>query len=312
MTMRVLVLLVLAGFALETAGASQRAIWVYKTAPIETSAQEQTQLFDFCQQREITDLFWQSHYDKQSDGRRSMKDSPDLRTFLRAAHQHALRVHALGGDPAHTFTKNHPHVLAMIDGLLAFNATGKPDEKFDGLHLDIEPHGLPEWKKASLGEKCDLLAQFVTVHTLAAERLHAADAHLIYGADIVFWLDKTKPDGSPAYPVTFRGVTKDAAKHLLDVVDNVGIMSYRNTTEGRNGMLAIVEKTIAYADTVHGRAFIGVKMADIGPKMESFFGQTEQQMMAALKPVDETYRPHRGYAGLAFFMYEAFRVMPRE
>ena len=41
-----------------------------------------------------------------------------------------------------------------------------------------------------------------TVHELypstpeVAERLHAANPHLQYGADIVFWLDKLKPDGS--------------------------------------------------------------------------------------------------------------------
>ena len=51
-------------------------------------------------------------------------------------------------------------------------------------------------------------------------------------------------------------------------------------------------------------------MADIGPKLESFYGQTESQMMASLQTVDETYRPHPGYAGLAFFMYEAFKTMP--
>lgn len=293
------------------AGDATRAMWVYKTAPIEASAPEQNQLFDFCRQRGITDLFWQSHFDRANDGRRTLADSPGLRTFLRAAHQHALRIHALGGDPAHALERNHPRVLAMADGLIAFNVAGKSDEKFDGLHLDIEPHALPGWKQSSPAEKCDLLTQFVTVHALTAARVHAADARLLYGADIVFWLDKTKPDGMSVYPVTFRGITKDAAKHLLDAVDNVGIMSYRDTAEGRNGILALVEKTITYADTARGRVFVGVKMADIGPKNEGFFGQTEPQMMAKLRPVDDTFCPHRGYAGLAFFMYEAFKMMPR-
>jgi hypothetical protein len=127
---------------------------------------------------------------------------------------------------------------------------------------------------------------------------------------VVFWLDKLKPDGTPAYPVTYRGVTKDAAKHLLDAVDNIGIMSYRNTAEGKGGIIALVAKTIAYADTVKAHAFVGVKMADIGPRMETFFGRSEEEMMTTLKSVDEAYRSHPGYAGLAFFMYEAFKVMP--
>ena len=35
------------------------------------------------------------------------------------------------------------------------------------------------------------------------------------------------------------------------------------------------------------------------------------EMMQALLPVEEAFALHRGYAGLAFFMYEAFRAMPR-
>jgi hypothetical protein len=283
---------------------AMRAMWVYKTESIIASANEQAQLFAFCKQRHITDLFWQVHFD-HSNGTK-LKDADVTHTFLRAAHAQALRIHTLGGDPSHTLTKNHERVLAMADALLAFNKAGEP---FDGMHLDIEPHALPQWKKASDPEKGELLTQLVNVHTKVAERLRGTK--LAYGADIVFWLDKTKPDGSPAYPVTYHGVAKDAAKHLLDVLDNVGIMSYRSTTEGSNGIIALVAKTIAYADTAKGRAFVGVKMANIGPANEGFFGSTESAMMNQLQSVDETYGPHRGYAGLAFFTYDAFRVMPK-
>lgn len=88
-------------------------------------------------------------------------------------------------------------------------------------------------------------------------------------------------------------------------------MSYRDKAEGKNGMIAIVEKTIASADTTRGRAFVGVKMANIGPRNEGFFGRTETDMMTELRKVDEAYRNHRGYAGLCFFTYEAFKAMPR-
>jgi len=94
-------------------------------------------------------------------------------------------------------------------------------------------------------------------------------------------------------------------------VDNLGLMSYRDKVEGRNGIISIVERSIASADTAKGRAFVGVKMANIGPKMESFFGRTEQEMNAELRKVDETYGSHRGYAGIAFFMYSAYKVMPQ-
>jgi hypothetical protein len=286
------------------------AMWVYKTRDVMASAAQRIELFDFCHHRDITDLFWQVHFQRTSDGGFALGDSESTRAFLREAHAQSIRVHALAGDPSHTLTANHDRVLARVDALVAFNKAAAPEAGFAGLHLDIEPHGLPQWKTADVAGKCQLLTQFVDIHTRAAERLNAADPHLMYGADVVFWLDKLKPDGTPAYPVTYRGVTKDAAKHLLDVVDNVGIMSYRNTAEGKGGIIALVARTTAYADTVKAHAFVGVKMADIGPKMETFFGRSEEEMMTTLKSVDEAYRDHPGYAGLAFFMYEAFKVMP--
>jgi len=287
-----------------------RGMWIYKTDAIAPSTEASDQLFDFCEKRHITDLFWQVHFTKLPEGARALENMDVTRAFLARAHARSLHIHALFGDPSHTLKAKHAIVIASTDGVIAFNRDGPAYARFDGVHLDIEPHGLPQWKKADLAQKCDLLSQFVEVNHQAATRVHATDPGLFYGADIVFWLDKTNDHGKAVYPVTYQGMTKDAAKHLLDVVDQVAIMSYRNTAEGQNGIVALVAKTIAYADTGKGKVFVGAKMADIGPKLESFYGQTESQMMASLQTVDETYRPHPGYAGLAFFMYEAFKTMP--
>jgi hypothetical protein len=295
--------------AAELPATESRGMWVYKTDAITASAEACDSLFDFCAKRHITDLFWQVHFARMDDGSRVLKNAVVTRAFLQRAHARSLRIHALFGDPSHALKAKHGIVFASADGVIAFHKDVPAESRFDGLHLDIEPHGLPQWRKADLTLKCDLLSQFVEVHHQTATRIHAADAKLVYGVDIVFWLDKTKPEGGEAYPVTFEGITKDAAKHLLDVVDQVAIMSYRDTAEGRNGIIALVAKTIAYADTQRAKVFVGVKMADIGSKMETFYGQTEEQMMTALQPVDETYRSQPGYAGLAFFMYEAFKTM---
>ena len=71
---------------------------------------------------------------------------------------------------------------------------------------------------------------------------------------------------------------------------------------------------MAYADTVKpGRkVFVGVKMADIGSRNESFFGRTEQEMDVELRKVDDAFQQNPGYAGLAFFMYSAYKAMPQQ
>jgi hypothetical protein len=290
-----------------------RAMWVYETKLLLASSAARAELFQFCGPRRITDLFLQTHFEKQGkEGPCQIADAAAMQIFLREAAQHRLRVHALTGDPKQVLTAHHGRVLALVDAFAAFNQSAGSDGRFAGLHLDIEPHAMPEWKSASLEEKCRLLTQFVELNAKVVERLHASAPGALYGADIAFWLDKMKQDGTPAYPVTYHGTTKDATKHLLDMVDNLGLMSYRGKVEGPNGIIPLVEKSITYADTAKGRAFVGVKMAQVGLAMESFYGRTEPEMMAELGKVDQTYGPHRGYAGLAFFMYSAYRSMPQQ
>jgi hypothetical protein len=288
-----------------------RAMWVYETADLLHTDAARGELLEFCVPRKITDLFLQTHFvAKAKGGSYEIADAAALRGLLREAKARGLRVHALAGDPAHTLRENHEKVLARVEAFAAFNEGGAKDERFAGLHFDIEPHALPQWKKANDAEKAELLTQFVELNAKVVERLHERSPDALYGADITFWLDKTKPDGTPVYPVTFRGVTTDATRHLLGFVDQLGVMSYRGTVEGENGMIAIVARSIASADKAKGRVFVGVKMANIGARMETFYGHTEQEMDAELRKVDAAYSAHRGYAGLAYFMYAAFKTMP--
>ena len=292
--------------------APPRAMWVYETDALLNSPTARTELFAFCAPRQITDLFFQTHFDRKSQEPLiyTLRHPAETEAFLKEANAHHVHIHALGGDPWDVLPKNHDRTLARVDAFLTFNQAAAADSRFAGLHLDIEPHGLPQWKSADNAEKCRLLTLMVELNRKIADKLHTQAPGVLYGADITFWFDKENADGTPSYPVTFHGVTKDATKHLLDLADNVGIMSYRDSAEGRNGLIALVQRTIDYADHAHGRAFVGVKMANIGPQHESFFGHTEAEMNKELHKVDDAYQAHRGYAGLAYFMYSAYKAMP--
>ncbi|MCB1225613.1 MAG: hypothetical protein KDK99_07395 [Verrucomicrobiales bacterium] len=282
-----------------------RAMWVYQTREILASVDERAALLDFCAARSISDLFWQVYFDRESTPPRLMEVEA-LRAFLKQAHGRGLRVHTLGGDPSHVLKENHPRVLAMVDEILAFNAEG---EAFDGIHLDVEPHVLTRWQKATAEERTELITQMVELHTQVAEHIHQAAPALSYGVDLVFWLNRTDDAGRLLYPVTFRGETRDAADFLMEVTDNIGLMGYRETAEGRNGIIDLAEPLIAEADAARSRIWVGVKMADQGLPHETFFGRSEEEMMQELEKVEHRFRSHRGFAGLSFFHYGPFRQM---
>ena len=290
-----------------------RAMWVYRTEALLRGGASEAELLNFCAPRQITDLFLQAHFVAETRGGPfEIADAAAMRSLLREANARGLRVHALAGDPTHALRGNHDRVLARVEAFAAFNENSPAEARFAGLHFVIEPHGLPQWKSADAAQKANLLTQFVELNARVVERLHARAPGALYGADIAFWLDKTKSDGTPVLPVTFRGVTTDATRHLLGFVDHVAVMSYRDTAEGPNGIISLVARTISSADEARGRVFVGVKMADIGPRHESFHGRTEQEMNTELQKVDTAFRAHRGYAGLAYFMYSAFKEMARQ
>ncbi len=286
-----------------------RGMWVYETELVMKSSEESESLFAFCRQRRITDLFWQVHFSRSDDWASSLRNAEMSRRFLREAHRSGLRIHALTGDPSHTRPEKQERVIASAEALIRFNRDSPGDSHFDGLHLDVEPHGLPEWKNADTGKKIELLTWFVELHYGVSDYLRSSDPSLVFGTDVVFWLNKVNADGSEVYPVIVRGREANPMAHLLQIVDQLAIMSYRNTATGRNGILSLVENTILHADSTPAKVFVGVKMADMGLALETFHGRSEEEMMKILKPVEGTCRPHRSYAGFAFFHYEAFRSM---
>jgi hypothetical protein len=286
-------------------------MWVYKTEEIVKSPTAAAELIRFCQERRIADLFWATHYIKENGSAR-IEEAPALREFLARAGRAGIRVHALSGDPSDIQPRNHERVLARVEATIRFNEAGTADARFAGVHFDIEPHAQPSWKTSSGAERSSLLTEMVTVHEKAARRLHERAPSLVYGADVVFWLGKTDPDGSPVYPVTVGGKMADPEAHLLRIVDHLALMSYRSFAQGKNGIIELVRKTVERADQTKCRVFVGVKMADIGPPLETFFGKTEREMQAAVAAIERAFEGHASYAGVSYFMYAAYREMPRE
>jgi hypothetical protein len=286
------------------------AMWVYQTDALVESPAEVKELIGFCQQRHIRDLFWATHFPpvEKSSAETRIVDSPAFRRFLSEAKATHIRVHALAGDPSDIRPENRARALGRIDAVVRFNQGGAG---FAGIHLDIEPHAQPSWKTSSAAKRSGLLAQMVEVHAAGARRLHEQAPGLIYGADVVFWLGKKNADGTAVYPVQLDGVDADAEVHLLRLVDHLALMSYRSFAEGRNGVNELVRGTIERAEQGRAKVFVGLKMANIGPPLETFYGRSEAEMQQAVMAIEAAFGGRPNYAGVAYFMYSAYREMAR-
>jgi hypothetical protein len=255
---------VLASLLLATvapAFAAQRAMWVWEAAP-------PPEVLSFSRERGITHLFLQWS---------AKSDPAQLRAFLKAASGTGIAVHALDGWPEAALAENHGEVLNLIDAILRFNRDGAPEERFAGIHFDIEPYLLAGFESPL---RAEILRDFVGLQKKTATRL--AGAGLEYGADLPFWFDNA------------------AMEEVLRHAQNVGIMDYRNLADTDDGIIAHARKWIGAGDRLGKKVWIAVETA---PSLAA-----ELRFVAAFGEPDWRRLSVRDFPALRLSRFEGFRL----
>jgi len=193
----------------------------------------------------------------------------EWRELLAEAHARGIRLEALDGDPAWALKAYHQIPLSVVGAVLDFNRGAGPRQQFDGIHLDIEPYLLMPWRFRLAREQ--LLREYLDLLVLCQARTYEFPG-MQFGVDIPFWWgaidDRT---GRPIGDVLFQGTRKAASDHLLDRLDNVGIMNYRNVADGADGIIAHGKDLLAYADRAkRARVWMGVETSRSAPTLAWF------------------------------------------
>lgn len=212
-----------------------RAIWLWDTAPLLDDAGARRDFFAFSERHRIGIVWAQIATRADGDGRR-VDNAAGWKVFVAEARRRDIKVHALDGDPHYVMRDQHPLALSIVKAVVAYNAAAAANERFDGIHFDNEPYVLLDWRVPQLRER--LLADYLDLNTRAAAMAH--EGGLAYGVDVPFWW--------PAMP------------QLLRIVDNLGIMDYRTTAAGPDGIVAHATDTLREADKLgQARVHVGVE-----------------------------------------------------
>lgn len=120
--------------------------------------------------------------------------APDAESSIAAWHAtlHPEReVQLLLGENTWIDPLVRPNLLAILtDRLVDFHAGRPAEERFDGVHLDIEPQALPEWSTSTPAQRRDLL--LMLRDTFADVRAHLdanGAAQVPIYADLPVWFD---------------------------------------------------------------------------------------------------------------------------
>jgi hypothetical protein len=138
--------------------------------------------------------------------------------FIRSARAAKIQVHAMHpGDMAEWLdlfpTKlDHRAILDWVRAVTLHNRTSAPEERFQGIHLDVEPHSTEGWK--SHREK--LAAGYVELLALVRK-----ETDLVLSAAVPWNWESTVLDG------------KSLIERVQDVLDYVSVMAYRGTNAAK-------------------------------------------------------------------------------
>jgi hypothetical protein len=233
----------------------QRGMWLWETTEVLKNSDREHEAFAILRDTHVTDLFLQIPHPK-GEYSTQVELKPELRRFIGTAHANRIRVYALDGFPEFSLREHHEIVLSTVRNIIAFNSSGPPEDRFDGIRLDNEPYQLLGFEGPSRDE---ILREYLELNEKVAALLHNEAHGLAFGLDIPFWWDATGDRENPCCLVKFNGVSKSAAHHVIDLADNVCIMAYRNFAGGLDGIVNHARGDVDYAGERGKQAFVGIE-----------------------------------------------------
>lgn len=192
-----------------------------------------------------------------------------VRKAIAALGARGIAVEALGGERRWATTQR-AGMLRFVRSARRYERNAPPQAQLAGIHVDVEPYGLPAWDRDAGRVGRSL------IKSLRAARRAAGVLPL--AADIPFWYG----------PRLARGV--------IAATDATSIMAYRDSG------LEVIDAAAAevrIAGELGRRATVGVETGDYDPPSITFFEEGRGALIEAIGEVDVALGSRAGFGGTA-------------
>ena len=221
-----------------------------------------TSYLDFAKENGVTEIYYYtSSFNEKTN------------EFIKQANKRNMKVFWLDGDYRWIET---PELLNEdIAKYLKYQETY--ENKFSGMHLDIEPHQDPNFE----AKRETMLYKFITLtYNL---KIQYPDIWIEY--DIPIWLNDN---------IEFRRQTKPTYAHIIDNASAVTLMSYRDTSER---IYDSAKDEIEYAISVGKKLNLGVETGEQhGETFVSFYEEGKRYMYEEIEKVRQQIPKNFGIA----------------
>ncbi len=207
-----------------------------------------------------------------------------LKSFLENAHNRGLEVHFLSGFSAWALP-GHPAGYAFIDSVLNFNNQNPPEQRFDGIHYDVEPYTLPQWYSQELWDS------YLALLNYGRDSARNSGQNIPFGGAVPHWYNS-----SP-------GIA--AMKQVIDAMDYIAIMDYNDQMAN---IVSFARDEIDYAGETGKDVYIGVEVqnGNLNDNI-TFYQEGWGNLEGALNFVNQAFRDSLAFKGFVIHYYYAYR-----
>jgi len=176
----------------------------------------------------------------------------------------------------------HGRVLENLDSVIRYNRESAEDERFHGIHFDIEPYLIPGFH----GPRREMILR-AFLELFAEMKRRSSRAGLTLGADIPFWYDAPGEQTYETVTVEYDGERKPVSQHVIDLADEVTLMDYRTVSYGADGTIRHAVGEIEYAGTVGKPILVGLETGPLpDEELLEFRGEPTPGLPDTLPPGD--------------------------
>ncbi|WP_433943110.1 hypothetical protein [Paenibacillus sp. SN-8-1] len=265
--------------SVNAATTTQKASWLWDTTLIKKSG---STVLNFYKNQSVNVIYLQIN--------RNINISY-YKTFIRQAAAQGIEVHALDGNSTWALTSQRTQLTTLLKWIENYQASAAENEKFKGIHFDIEPYLLPDWNT----NQKSIVSQWQSNVLYMVQR--ANDLKLPIAADLPFWLHTIKvPDG-----------TSTLSSWMLKQYNSVTLMSYRDTSNGIfNAAKAILEEGAA----LNKKVFTGVETNNTSEGSTiSFYEEGAAYMNQELDKLVLLTSGYASFGGIAVHDYLGWKAL---
>ncbi|UVI32836.1 hypothetical protein [Paenibacillus spongiae] len=258
-----------------------KATWVWDT---KTLMKDKSKILAFAEEQGVNVIFL--HIDRKS------KDFEPYRAFVEEAHGLGIEVEALGGDPTWGLTGYREEIASFIEWIEDYQSAVGGRAAFDGIHVDIEPYLLKEWEQ----DQDDVVRQWTGNVEYLVKKVKR-DVSLRVSADLPFWIHKI--------PARQSG---SVGAWMIEQLDRVVIMDYRNFAIGKNGIIDNALPMIREGTKAGKPVIIGLETAPTNEgEHTTFFGQGTSSLHRQMRLTHIFMRWYSGYQGFSIHDYKSWK-----